>query len=121
MGTVYVAHDERLDREVAIKVLKHRGNVEAVDRFFREARAASALNHPNIVTVFDAGESDQGYFVVMELVRGRDLRSLIGQTIGLQRFTSLTRQIAEALSVAHEAGIVHRDIKPDNIMVSGVV
>jgi hypothetical protein len=117
MGAVYVAHDERLDREVAIKVLKHRGDAEAVDRFFREARAASALNHPNIVTVFDAGESEQGYFIVMELVRGRDLRSLIGQPLGRKRLTSLTRQIAEALSVAHEAGIVHRDIKPDNIMV----
>ena len=110
MGAVYRAYDERLGRDVAIKLLKNRGDAGAVERFFREARAASALNHPNIVTVFEAGETDQGYYIVMELVRGRVLRTLVGRPIDLKRFTSVARQAAEALGVAHRAGIVHRDI-----------
>lgn len=117
MGTVYRARDERLGREVAVKVLKRHDDAQAVDRFFREARAASALNHPNIVTVFDAGEAAQGHFIVMELVRGRGLRTLIGQPLEHTRFLNLTRQMAEALAVAHDADIVHRDMKPENIMV----
>ena len=117
MGEVYRARDTKLDREVAIKVLKKQDDALAVERFFREARAASALNHPNIVTVFDAGQAAQGHYIVMELVRGRGLRSLIGQPIDAEKLLSLARQMAEALVVAHEAGIVHRDVKPENIMV----
>jgi predicted ATPase len=117
MGKVYRARDERLGREVAVKLLKNRGDTPAVERFIREARAASALNHPNIVTVFDAGEVQDAYFIAMELVQGSDLRSLISRPFPNDRFVNLVRQIAEALSVAHEVGIVHRDIKPENIRV----
>ncbi len=117
MGAVYRAYDERLGRDVAVKVLKNPGEPGAIDRFVREARAASALNHPNIVTVFDVGESERGFFIAMELVRGRGLRSLIGQPLDPKRLSSLVRQTAEALGVAHQAGIVHRDIKPENLMV----
>jgi tetratricopeptide (TPR) repeat protein len=117
MGSVYRALDERLGREVALKLLKNRDDANSVERFFREARAASALNHPNIVTVFDAGEAEQGHYIVMELIRGRVLRSLIDQPCKPRQFLSVGRQSAEALAVAHAAGIVHRDIKPENIMI----
>jgi len=117
MGTVYRALDPHLGREVAIKVLKKQDDAVAVQRFFREATAASALNHPNLVTVFEASEAEQRPFIVMELVRGHVLRSLIGQPIEVATFQSLARQMAEALSVAHAAGLVHRDVKPENIMV----
>src|SRR5215471_16914424 len=108
MGVVYRASDELLARDVAVKVLKSQDDPQAVQRFFREARAASALNHPNIVTVFEAGEAEWGHFIVMERVRGRGLRSLIGQAIEVEQLVSLARQTAEALAVAHQAGIVHR-------------
>src|SRR5215471_17471380 len=99
MGTVYRALDEKLRREVAIKVLKKQDKPDAVQRFFREATAASALNHPNIVTVFEAGEADHVSFIAMELVRGQRLRWLIGQPMEIERFEHLARQMAEALSV----------------------
>jgi tRNA A-37 threonylcarbamoyl transferase component Bud32/tetratricopeptide (TPR) repeat protein len=119
MGEVYLARDEYLGREVAIKMLPaHRQHDSAaIDRFFREARAASALNHPHIVTVHSAGTVDAGHFIVMELVRGQTLRGLIGQNVQVQTLRELTSQIARALAAAHQAGIVHRDIKPENIMV----
>ncbi len=79
-------------------------------------RAASALNHPNIVTVYDTGETEAGRFVVMELVAGRTLRALAREPLSLDSLLGYGRQIAEALRVAHAAGIVHRAIKPDNIM-----
>ncbi|HEX5108750.1 MAG TPA: protein kinase [Vicinamibacterales bacterium] len=117
MGVVYRALDERLGREVALKLLKKQDDPYAIERFFRESRAASALNHPNIVTVFEAGEDVCGPFIAMELVRGQRLRALTGQPVGIERLVSWGRQTAEALSVAHAAGIVHRDVKPENIMV----
>src|SRR5206468_9190025 len=86
-------------------------------RFEQEARVVSALNHPNIVTIYEIGEADVGRFIVLEYVKGRTLRSLIGGPQGLQSLAPLGRQIASALSVAHAAGIVHRDVKPENIMV----
>jgi serine/threonine protein kinase/tetratricopeptide (TPR) repeat protein len=119
MGQVYLARDERLGREVAIKLLPVQ-SVQDENRFRRfeqEARAASALNHPNIVTVYEVGECEAGRFIVMELVQGRTLRELIGEGLSLEDMLELAVQMAKALAVAHKAGIVHRDIKPENIMV----
>jgi len=119
MGEVYLAEDTRLARKVAIKLLPSNftQNADRVRRFEQEARAASALNHPNIVTIYDIGESDAGPFIAMEFVAGRTLRALAGAPVPIQTLADWGRQIVEALASAHEAGIVHRDIKPDNIMV----
>jgi len=120
MGEVYLAHDSRLDRRVALKVLPADLNhdAERLRRFVQEAKAASALNHPNIVTIYEIGESEAGRFIAMELIEGKTLRSLSsGAALSFELLTELTLQIARALKVAHEVGIVHRDIKPDNIMV----
>ena len=119
MGEVYCGTDTRLDRPVALKILRaaEHENIERVRRFEHEARAASALNHPNIVTIYDIAESEQGRVIAMELVQGQTLRELIGQRPAIEIVTHVGRQIAQALRVAHDAGIVHRDIKPENIMV----
>ena len=119
MGEVYLAEDSRLDRKVALKLLPaaFTQDAERVRRFTQEAKAASALNHPNIISVYDIGESDLGRFIVMELVAGHTLRSVIAADNSLDTFLSLSQQMAKALSAAHAAGITHRDIKPDNIMV----
>ncbi len=119
MGEVYLATDTRLDRQVALKVLPAESTQDAdrVRRFMQEAKAASALNHPNIISVYDIGESDAGRFIVMELVSGRTLREVIAADNSLETFLPLSSQMAKALSAAHAAGITHRDIKPDNIMV----
>src|SRR5262249_33551388 len=114
MGEVYRAWDERLERNVAIKLLpeKSRNDPGLVRRFIREARAASALNHPNIVSIFEAGEAPEGHYIVMELVEGRVLRKLIGQPASPEFVIDIGSQAARALAAAHSAGIVHRDIKP---------
>lgn len=120
MSRIYRARDTRLNRDVAVKVLSDDlvRDADAVERFLREARAASALNHPNIVTIFDAGELAGQQFIVMELVKGKTLRSIIiEEHHALDALPGITTQIARALAAAHEAGIVHRDIKPENIMV----
>jgi tetratricopeptide (TPR) repeat protein len=117
MGVVYRAHDDRLGRDVALKLLRPGADAVVIERFLREAKVASSLNHPNIVTVFEAGQAEHGHFMAMELVRGRTLRPLVGQPAPVPRVSSLVRQVAEALAVAHEAGLVHRDVKPENIMV----
>ena len=119
MGEVYLAEDTRLDRQVALKVLpaEFTQDAERVRRFMQEAKAASALNHPNIITVYDIGESDAGRFIVMELVAGRTLRAVIAADNSVETLLSLGAQMAKALGAAHAAGITHRDIKPDNIMV----
>jgi tetratricopeptide (TPR) repeat protein len=120
MGEVYRAFDTRLNRPVAVKVLNesNRERARAVQRFLREARAASALNHPNIVTIHDVGETPTGdHFIVQELVDGKTLRSLLDESLSLERIVDIGRQIAHALSAAHAAGIVHRDVKPENVMV----
>lgn len=122
MGEVYKAHDQRLDRDVAIKFLSRRmaGDAASLERFQREARAASALNHPNICTVHDVGESQGRRYIVMELLEGRSLKDRIGQgPPGLEEFISIARQVCAALQAAHEKGIVHRDLKPANIFVTG--
>jgi serine/threonine protein kinase/Tol biopolymer transport system component len=120
MGAIYLASDSRLDRQVALKVLPLAGfgNRESMQRFQREARAASALNHPNIITIFDFGQSEDIYYIATELVEGRTLRDIIrDEKTPLRDAVAIATQIASALSAAHAAGIVHRDIKPENIMV----
>jgi len=119
MGEVYRVRDTRLKREVAIKILPAALAADAgrLRRFEQEARAASALNHPNIITVHEIGESGAGRFIVMELVEGLTLRAMIGQSFAADSLARLGSQIAKALSVAHNAGITHRDIKPENIML----
>jgi len=120
MGEVYRAYDTRLDRAFAIKVLPEgaAGRPSSVDRFLREARAASALNHPNIVTVHEVGETDEGaVFIVQELVDGETLRARMGSPLPLDALADIGRQTAQALATAHAAGIVHRDVKPENVMV----
>ena len=119
MGEVYLAQDARLGRRVALKLLPaaFTGDAERVRRFEQEARAASALNHPNIVTIHDIDTDERGRFIVMELVKGHTLRELLSQGLPPDAVVSLGGQMAKALSVAHAAGITHRDLKPENIMV----
>src|SRR5579859_1704639 len=126
MGVVYKARDLRLDRFVAIKVLpsEHIADPERKRRFVFEARAASALNHPNIITVHDVASEDGMDYIVMEFVVGKSLDQRIGRKgLKLSEVLKYGSQIADALSAAHAAGIVHRDLKPGNIMVteSGLV
>jgi len=116
MGEVYRAQDTRLGRFVALKFISAKQvDDSTAKRFFREARAASALNHPNIITIHDIGEAETGRFIAMELVEGRTLRALAG--LSLEELYRTGAQVAKALGAAHAAGIVHRDIKPQNIMV----
>lgn len=121
MGEVYKAHDSRLNRSVAIKVLPpdKTSNAERKRRFVQEARAASALNHPNIVTIHDIGSESGIDFVVMEHVTGKTLEQLIPrQGLKLNEALKYSIQLADALANAHSAGIIHRDLKPGNIMVT---
>ena len=120
MGEVYLAEDPRLRRKVAIKVLLGTKTLDPARRarFLTEARAASSLSHPNIVTIFDVGSEAQVDFIVMEYVEGRTLRDLLQKRRpGLREALDITAQIACGLAAAHASGIVHRDIKPENIMV----
>src|SRR5262244_3992533 len=121
MGEVWRARDERLGREVAVKVLPDEVSSDAgrLKRFEKEARAASALNHPNIVTIYDIGSTDSVSWIAMERVEGKTLRELLfAGPIPIKRLLQTAAQIAEGLSRAHEAGIVHRDLKPENLMVT---
>lgn len=121
MGEVYRARDSRLGREVALKILDPElaSDSERLGRFEQEARAASALNHPNIVHIYDVGESDRIHFIAMELVEGTTLRQILSEAPLVQgRLLDLARQLAEGLANAHAAGIVHRDLKPENVMVT---
>lgn len=121
MGEVYRAEDLRLHRTVAIKILPpETATSDRVERFEREARAASALNHPNILTIHDVGREGQTAYLAMEWVDGQTLRDLLrAGPIPLRRTLHIARQIADALAKAHAAGIVHRDLKPENVMVTG--
>ena len=119
MGIVYLAFDQVLRRKVALKFLHEdfSGDASRLVRFRQEARAASALNHPNILTIFEFGKKDKRQFTVTEYVEGETLRQrMLGKQIGLSEALDLCGQIASALTAAHAAGIVHRDIKPENIM-----
>lgn len=118
-GDVYVARDPELDRDVAIKILKSEGSdsLTSEGRFLREARTASALNHPNIVTIYEIVHADPILGIAMELVDGVSLRELCGTAVALPKLLSIAQQTASALAAAHAAGIIHRDIKPENIMV----
>ena len=121
MGEVYKARDVRLDRWVALKVLPAEvaSDSERLRRFEQEARAASALNHPNIMSVYDVGCVDSVSYIVTELVEGKTLRNLLlAGPLPAKKLLDLAIQIAEGLASAHEVGIVHRDLKPANIMVS---
>ncbi|HEX4770833.1 MAG TPA: protein kinase [Bryobacteraceae bacterium] len=118
MGEVWRGHDVELDRPVALKFLAEHGAVTgAAERLTREARAASALNHPNIITVYEVIRHDENSIIVMELVEGTALRALCGSSQPPDRVVRLGSQVAQALSTAHAHGIVHRDIKPENILV----
>jgi tetratricopeptide (TPR) repeat protein/predicted Ser/Thr protein kinase len=121
MGVVYRAHDARLDRDVAIKVLPTDRPLSenARKRFQREALAASALNHPNIITIYEVGSEGDTDFIVMEYVRGATLSSLLKKRpLGLAEATRYCVQVADALTKAHASGIIHRDLKPGNIMIT---
>jgi tetratricopeptide (TPR) repeat protein len=121
MGVVWKARDTRLDREVALKFLPESTNEPSRrERFFREAKAASALNHPNIITIFDIGSDDDQVFIAMELIRGRSLAEMLKAHGRLSPSTAAdyATQLFDGLGAAHRAGIVHRDIKPSNIMVT---
>src|SRR6186997_3132202 len=121
MGEVYRARDTRLGREVALKVLPESlaSDKGRLSRFEQEARAASALNHPNIVTIYEIGRDGETTFVAMELIDGRTLReSNASGSMPVRKALAVAAQISEGLSKAHSAGIVHRDLKPENVMVS---
>jgi len=121
MGEVFVARDPKLGRKVAIKLLPSRlaGDRDTLSRFTQEARSASALNHPNIVTIHEVGATEDAPFIVMEYIDGRDLRTLIGEgPLPVRQVLDIATQIADGLAAAHERGIVHRDLKPENIMLT---
>ena len=121
MGEVYRARDTKLGRELALKVLPVEVSTDAgrLNRFEQEARSASALNHPNIVTIYEIGRVDATSYIAMELVSGRMLRDLLVEgPLPIRRLLTLAAQVADGLARAHEAGIVHRDLKPENVMVT---
>ena len=121
MGEVYRAKDTRLDREVAIKTLSldRCSQPEALSRFEQEARSASALNHPNIVTIYELGQVNGTRYIAMELVDGETVRALLASgPISFRKSVVIAAEIADALAKAHEIGIIHRDLKPENLMVS---
>jgi serine/threonine-protein kinase len=121
MGEVYRAKDHKLGRDVAIKVLREElaSDPERLRRFEQEARSASALNHPNIITIYDIGKHDTTPYIAMEYVEGKTLREMLAEgPLPTKNLLQLATQIAEGLAKAHAAGIIHRDLKPENLMIS---
>ena len=121
MGEVYRAHDSRLDRTVAIKVLpaSFSADRDRLQRFAQEARAAAALNHPNILSIFDIGEEQGAPYVVSELLEGETLRErLRNGALPVRKVIDYAMQVAKGLAAAHEKGIVHRDLKPENLFLT---
>src|SRR6184192_523160 len=121
MGEVWRAYDSVIRRYVALKLLSRAGrSADARERLLREARAAGALQHPNIVTIYDLGEADGQLFIAMELVDGRDLSTLIAlrEPLPLERKLDLVIEVLQGLSYAHERGVIHRDIKPSNVRIA---
>ncbi|MHC4779288.1 MAG: serine/threonine-protein kinase, partial [Planctomycetota bacterium] len=128
MGTVYLAHQVRLQRNIALKVLHSRllrKNREFIGRFLREAALAAKLNHPNVIQVIDAGEENGTYFMAMEQVEGKSVLDLLKAGGGFPETVAVevARQTAQALDAAHRCQLIHRDIKPDNLILTmeGVV
>jgi len=118
MGEVYLAKDKQLQRQVALKILKKTKDPECLRRFRQEARAASSLNHPTILSIYEFGEHEDFHFIVTELIKGETLRQIISEKrLNLKKAVEIAIQIGNTLVVAHGAGIIHRDIKPENIMV----
>src|SRR5262249_12912802 len=119
MGEIYLAEDIRLDRKVALKMLLEEFTQDAnrVRRFGREAKTASALNHPNIVTIFDIGEANGKNYMATEFIEGQTLRQLLATPVSITKALDIGIQMSSALKAAHEAGIIHRDIKPENVIL----
>lgn len=119
MGAVFKARDPKLDRYVALKTIAAAmaTDLSRKRRFTQEAKAASALNHPNIITIYEIAEWENAPYITMEFIEGQTLRELAGQPVDLVTLLPILRQLAEAIAVAHAAGIVHRDIKPENVML----
>jgi serine/threonine protein kinase/Tol biopolymer transport system component len=120
MGEIYLAQDARLNRKVAIKILPERytQDPERLRRFGQEAQAASALNHPNIITIFEIGEAEGRHFITTEYIEGATLRRrMAGAKLAVDEALDIASQVVSALAAAHAAGIVHRDVKPENIMI----
>src|SRR5881296_2730523 len=121
MGEVYLAQDTKLDRKVALKILPAEvaSDQQRMRRFVQEAKAAAALNHPNIAHVYEIGEAEGVPFIAMEHVEGKTLREKIHrERTELRKLLKYLQQVADGLAKAHAAGIVHRDLKPDNVMIT---